>query len=92
MKNAGNRDGDEVVQLYVSYPESQVEHPKRQLKAFERVFIAAGETRDVILEVALSDLTWWSPSRHAFLPEQGPICFSIGASSADIRTTVSLVR
>jgi beta-glucosidase len=92
VKNAGDRDGDEVVQLYVSYPESQVEHPKRQLKAFERVSIASGETREVILEVALSDLTYWSPESHAFLPEKGLIRFSVGASSADIRTSVSLNR
>jgi beta-glucosidase len=79
-------DGDEVVQLYVSYPESQVEHPKRQLKAFRRVAIPAGETRDVVLEVAKSDLTYWDASQHAFVPEKGKICFEIGASSADIKT------
>ena len=67
----------------------KVEHPKRQLKAFERVSIAAGETREVILEVALSDLTYWSLESQAFMPEKGLIQFSIGASSADIRTTVS---
>ena len=91
VKNVGSRDGDEVVQLYVSYPESQVEHPKRQLKAFERVSIPAGETREVILEVAKSDLTYWSPESHAFIPETGRIRFEIGASSADIRTETSQV-
>ena len=91
VRNAGSRDGDEVVQLYVSYPESQVEHPKRQLKAFERVSIPAGETREIILEVAKSDLTYWSPESHAFIPETGRIRFEIGASSADIRTEVSQV-
>ena len=92
VKNAGSRDGDEVVQLYVSYPESQVEQPKRQLKAFERVSIAAGETREVVLKVAQSDLTYWSVERHAFVPEKGQVRFAVGASSADIRTTVSLNR
>ena len=86
VKNVGSRDGDEVVQLYVSYPESQVEHPKRQLKAFERVTIPAGENRDVILAVDKADLTYWSPEAHAFIPETGRIHFEIGASSADIRT------
>ena len=86
VTNVGSRDGDEVVQLYVSYPESQTEHPKRQLKAFERVSIPAGETRDVVLTVNKSDLTYWDAERHAFIPETGLIHFSIGASSADIRT------
>ena len=85
VKNAGSRDGDEVVQLYVSYPESTVEHPKRQLKAFERVNIPAGETRDVVLTVDKADLTYWSPEAHTFVPETGTIHFEIGASSADIR-------
>ena len=86
VKNVGSRDGDEVVQLYVSYPESQVEHPKRQLKAFERVMIPAGETRDVILLVDKADLTYWSAEAHAFIPETGRVHFEIGASSAEIRS------
>ena len=86
VKNAGAMDGDEVVQLYASYPDSQVEHPKRQLKAFSRVTIPAGETREVVLEVAKSDLTYWDAVQHAFIPEKGKIFFEIGASSADIRT------
>ena len=90
VTNAGSLDGDEVVQLYVSYPESQVEHPARQLKAFQRVSIPAGETREVILEVAKSDLTYWDAERHAFIPETGRIHFAIGASSADIRTNIDL--
>ena len=86
VKNAGAMDGDEVVQLYASYPDSQVEHPKRQLKAFRRVTIPAGETCEVVLEVAKIDLTYWDAAQHAFIPEKGKICFEIGASSADIRT------
>lgn len=90
VTNAGSRDGDEVVQLYVSYPESQVEHPRRQLKAFERVAIPAGQSREVVLQVAKSDLTWWDEAAHAFQPERGRIHFEIGASSADIRSEVDL--
>lgn len=89
VTNAGSRDGDEVVQLYVSYPDSKVEHPKRQLKAFERVNIPAGQTKEVILEVQKSDLTYWDETRHAFIPETGRIIFEIGASSADIRKEVT---
>lgn len=87
VKNVGSRDGDEVVQLYVSYPESKVEHPKHQLKAFERVTIPAGEMREVVLAVDKADLTYWSPEAHAFIPEKGTIHFEIGASSADIRVS-----
>ena len=89
VKNVGEMDGDEVVQLYVSYPESKVEHPKHQLKAFKRVTIPAGQTCDVVLEVAKSDLTYWDETNHTFVPEKGKICFEIGASSADLRSSCS---
>ena len=88
VKNVGGCDGDEVIQLYASYPESKVEHPKRQLKAFERVSVPAGEMRDVVLAIDKADLTYWSPEAHTFIPETGRIHFEIGASSVDIRTEV----
>lgn len=90
ITNTGKRDGDEVVQLYASYPESKVEHPKRQLKAFERVSIPAGQTKEVILKVSKSDLSYWDENRHSFVPETGRIQLEIGASSADIRKVIFL--
>lgn len=90
ITNTGKRDGDEVVQLYASYPESKVEHPKRQLKAFERVSIPAGQTKEVILKVSKSDLSYWDETRHSFVPETGRIQLEIGASSADIRKVIFL--
>ncbi|MBR4273289.1 MAG: glycoside hydrolase family 3 C-terminal domain-containing protein [Bacteroidales bacterium] len=90
ITNTGKRDGDEVVQLYASYPESKVEHPKRQLKAFERVSIPAGQTKEVMLKVSKSDLSYWDETRHSFVPETGRIQLEIGASSADIRKVIFL--
>ena len=90
ITNTGKRDGDEVVQLYASYPESKVEHPKRQLKAFERVSIPAGQTKEVILKMSKSDLSYWDETRHSFVPETGRIQLEIGASSADIRKVIFL--
>ena len=46
VTNTGSRAGDEVVQLYVRYPESKVERPLKQLRGFQRVTLAPGETRD----------------------------------------------
>ena len=88
VKNTGDRDGEEVVQLYASYPDSSVEHPARQLRAFERVSVPAGAAREVVLAVDRQDLTHWDESAHAFVAETGRIRFEIGASSADIRTAV----
>lgn len=88
VTNTGNYDGDEVVQLYVTYPDAKVEHPQKQLKAFERIYIKRGETKEVVLRVQHSDLTYWDALQHAFIPEKGHVLFMIGASSSDIRTEV----
>ena len=88
ITNTGGYDGDEVVQLYVAYPDSEVEHPQKQLKAFERIHIKKGETKEVVLRIRRSDLTYWDTLRHAFVPEKGRIRFMIGASSSDIRTEI----
>ena len=72
VTNTGSRAGDEVVQLYVRYPESKVARPLKQLRGFERVALAPGETRAVALRLAAEDLAYWSPERHAWVVEPGP--------------------
>lgn len=88
VRNVGACDGEEVVQLYAHYPDSKVEHPRRQLRAFERVSIPQGETREVVLEIDKNDLSYWDEAAHAFVQESGRVCLEIGASSADVRTEI----
>jgi len=88
VRNVGACDGEEVVQLYAHYPDSKVEHPRRQLRAFERVSIPQGETREVVLEIDKNDLSYWDEAARAFVQESGRVCLEIGASSADIRTEI----
>ncbi len=85
VKNTGTRDGEEVVQLYVSYPESSVERPARQLRAFRRIPIKAGATEDVVLTLSRQDLAYWDENRQSFVEESGKINLLVGASSEDIR-------
>ncbi len=85
VKNTGDRDGEEVVQLYASYPESKVERPAKQLRAFKRVPIRAGETKEVTLTVSKEDLGYWNEAKQAFTVEPGTVKLLIGASSEDIR-------
>ena len=87
ITNTGGIDGEEVVQLYVHYQSPVAEHPEQQLRAFDRVPIAAGQTREVTLTIDRADLSYWDADRHAFVPETGPVELRIGASSADIRCT-----
>ncbi len=85
VRNSGSRDGEEVVQLYASYPESRVERPARQLRAFRKVPIAAGETKEVTLDIPREDFAYWDEARDKFVIEPGKVRLHIGASSADIR-------
>ena len=47
VTNTGGREGDEIVQLYVRFPEAKIERPRKQLANFDRVHLKAGETRTV---------------------------------------------
>lgn len=83
VANTGARGGDEVVQLYVRYPDSQVERPRRQLRAFQRITLAAGETRTVTLALPAARLAYWSPEHEAWTLEPGPVELLAGNSSAE---------
>ena len=85
VKNTGTRDGEEVVQLYASYPNSKVERPAKQLRAFKRVPIKAGETKEVVFTVSKEDLGYWDEAKQAFTVEPGTVKLLIGASSEDIK-------
>ncbi len=85
VKNTGSRGGDEVLQLYVSFPDSKVERPSRVLKGFKRVHIPAGRNMRVTIPLKAEDLTYWNEERHAFVLERGIVNLMLGASSSDIR-------
>jgi len=87
VKNTGKWDGDEVVQLYVSYPDSKVERPIKQLKGFKRIFIPEGESKTVEIPLKAMDLAYWNIEKHAFVVEQGKVKLMVGGSSEDIRQT-----
>lgn len=85
VKNTGTRDGDEVVQLYVSHEHSKVARPIEELKGFERVHLAAGETKAVVLSLPASLLAYWDVSAHKWALEADQVEVRVGASSDDIR-------
>ncbi|MCV2486814.1 glycoside hydrolase family 3 C-terminal domain-containing protein [Flavobacterium sp. SH_e] len=84
VTNAGNKDGDEVVQLYVKQLESKVERPEKELKAFKRVFFKAGETKSVDLIVKAKDLEYWNTAKQVFELEKNTIEIQVGNSSDNI--------
>ena len=85
VTNTGKVPGDSVVQLYVGYPESKVERPRRALAGFERVTLMPGERRTVHVPLKASQLAYWNVQRKAFAVEPVPVRLMVGESSADIK-------
>ena len=90
VKNEGPMPADEVVQLYVSRPESQVEWPVKELKAFQRVSLQAGETKNVTLNIPVKDLRYWNEATGAWDLEHGKLQILVGSASDDIRETAEI--
>ncbi len=85
ITNTGTMDGDEVVQLYVTKPQSVVTRPIKQLRDFVRITLPKGAAKTIQLKVPLKDLAYWDVATHKFVVEPGLYNVEVGASSADIR-------
>jgi len=85
ITNSGSRAGKEVVQLYVSDAAARVRRPPKELKAFRKVALEAGETQTVTLELDRSSLAFWDDARHAWVAEAGTFEVLVGSSSQHIR-------
>jgi beta-glucosidase len=94
VANTGSRSGDEIVQLYVRYPESKVDRPLKQLRGFQRVTLAPAEVKTVTLRLAAADLAYWNPAKHTWIVEPGRVEVMVGRSSADadlkLRRTIAV--
>ena len=85
IKNTGNFDSDEVVQVYASFPESKIKRPDIALKGFKRVHIPAGKEIEVNIPIPADELQYWDVEQNKFALEKGPIKFAIGRASDDLR-------
>ena len=90
VTNSGHRAGAEVVQAYVSVPGSALSRAPRALAGFTKVFLEPGESRAVEIEVDRSDLAYWETRTHGWVVEGGDYVFDVGASSRDIRGSVTV--
>ena len=90
VKNTGEADGDEVVQVYVRTPDSPatLERPIKRLKGFKRVTIPKGQIKTVSIDIDCEDLWFWDAEKSKITFDKGRYVFEIGASSRDIRGTV----
>lgn len=88
LKNLGDMEADEVAQLYVRRIDSKVERPLKELEAFERITLKAGETKNVTLEFPVSELAHWNTESNGWELEPGKIEILVGSASDDIRQSI----
>lgn len=88
VKNTGDREGQEVVQLYISDKKSSLPRPVKELKGFRKVKLAPGEEQKVSFTVAKDALSFFDDAKHEWVAEPGKFEAVIAASAADIRGVV----
>jgi beta-glucosidase len=91
LRNAGERSGTEVVQLYVADLAASVPRPRQELAAFAKVTLAAGASETLVLRVEPRSLGFFDAERNAWVVEPGVCELRAGRSSRAIRSTARVV-
>ena len=88
VKNTGTREGQEVVQLYIADKKSSLPRPVKELKGFQKVRLAAGESKEVSFTIEKEALSFFDDMKHAWVAEPGKFEAIIAASATDIKGVV----
>lgn len=91
VKNTGKTDGAEIAQVYVSQPKASVLRPAKELKAFKKVMLKAGETQTVELELKVKDFAFYNDKTQTWDVEPGEFILCNAASSANVKSKVSVM-
>ena len=84
VTNTGKMAGHEVVQLYVSAPESRVFRPVRELKGFEKVFLKPGETKTVSMTLDSRSFAYWDSRAARWVVESGEYRIQVCRNSREV--------
>ena len=84
LTNTGSRAGSETVQLYISDKKASVDRPVKELKAFQKVFLQPGETRDVSLTIGIDALSFYDEATGQWKAEPGLFEALVGTASDQI--------
>lgn len=85
VKNTGGVAGAEVVQLYVSKEKSAIKRAAQELKAFQKVFLKPGESKQVTLTLPADAFKYYNEDKKDWATEPGKYDVSVGSSSRDLR-------
>jgi len=83
LKNTGQTDGEEITQLYIRDLVGSVTRPVKELKGFKKVFLKAGEQKDITYSITANDLKFYTINMK-FVAEPGKFKVFVGANSVDL--------
>jgi beta-glucosidase len=92
ITNTGEIKGKEVVQIYSSKPDSKIDRPIQELKAFTKTSILnPGEAVNLTLKIPLNELTYWNEQASKWTLEKGQYLVHASSSSRDIRLSKDVI-
>ena len=80
VKNTGKIDGEEVIQIYLR-KEGDTDGPIKALRAFKRVSLKAGESKDVTIPFTNDNFEWWDAATNTMHPLAGNYVMTVGTDS-----------
>lgn len=89
--NNGKYDGAEIVQLYVKAPQGGVYKPLRELKGFTKVYLKAGESKQITITVKKEDLRYWNVKENRFVMEGGEYELQLCSDCQTVRLSQTVV-
>jgi beta-glucosidase len=90
VTNTGDREGSEVVQVYVGPPAGEVDRPERQLAGFAKVTVPPGETVDASVRLLPRTFATWDEDEVAWRVPAGTRTLSVARSAAAIEATLDV--
>ena len=90
VRNTGEKEGEEVVQIYIGLPGSHIMRPVRELRAFRKVRLAPGEEERIEIRLSPDSFSYYDTELHSFEIEDGEYIIYAGTSSRDLPLSASI--
>ncbi len=90
ITNTGNRSGAEIVELYVKAPKTDVSKPEKELRGFTKVYLAAGESKEIAIAVNKSDLAYYNIKEKQYVLESGEYEFRLCSDSETVKLSENI--
>jgi beta-glucosidase len=90
IANIGQRDGDDVAQIYYRHIDSTLPQPRQSLCGFRRVSVKSGQSTNVSVEIPTGRLRYWDIVKKQYVVEPGKYEFWVGSASDDIRLKIPM--